>query len=459
MAKLSGLYYPGESWDASLEDSVLKKCLIFFDKILAIVPEVFSVDWQDVQPTEEINLPLQKITRPIKLKAILAASESIKAGDIKLDPMQKEASLHEVDRYFRITKFMDKIEILRKEKVIEIVNPRENLLDPPYWENISEPNRPLYSAYPWMYIDSDYQSVIGKNVGLEKLEAYKPLILYGSILSDLKNIEFRNLTTGLGKNRVIVYKGQAEQNWIHQLGKASGFPEDEWQHFPSAAHYFGFPGTVSTAMWASLVVNHTLMTAHRYGLIPITPNSIFNELLQSKLRRLNAIRKVRQNEITYFDHPEYKGGFLGFSLAICSLPNLDLMSFEDVLELRTALGGELAAFRDEVFALAESIKMRSWDSEFRNEVDYTIKHKIEPIVRDLQRKLKSNRQEAVLRALKIGSAPTVLSVLASIWAGMPAILVMAVVAGLVSIETALGYYSQREKIYQSNGLSLLLRFQ
>lgn len=457
MAELDGLYYPGESWDSSLEDSVLKKCLLFFDKIYAIVPEVFSVDWTDVQPYEELD-PFLRNLRPDKVQRVLEASESLKKGKVELDPEQKEASLNEIDRYFRITKFMDKIELLRKEGIVELVNPRENLLDPPYWGASSKPY-PMYNAYPWMYISEDYLSIMEKKIEVDKLEDYKPHILYGSILSDLRNIKFRNLAGKLGENRVILFKGQAEQNWIHQLGKASGFPEDEWQHFPSAVCYFGFPGTVSTVMWAALVVNHTLMTSHRYNLIPITPNTVFDKLLQSKLRHLSTIEIGKQGDKTYFNHPEYKSGFSGFSLAICSLPNLELMSFEDVLELRLVLGEELLAFRDEMFTLAESIKASLWDTEFQSQVDYIIEHRIKPAARDLQRKLRSSRQRTILRTLKIGSAPTVLSILASIWAGMPTVLVMAVAAGLITIETALAYHFRREKIYQSNGLSLLLRLQ
>lgn len=451
MAELGALYYPGESWDLSLEDSVLKKCLLFFDKIYAIVPEVFSVDWQDVQPHEELD-PFLRDLRPSKVQRVLEASQNLKTGRAKLDPEQREASLNEIDRYFRITKFMDKIELLRKKDILELVNPRENLLDPPYWGASSK-------SYPWMYISEDYLSILEKKVEVDKLEDYKPHILYGSILSDLKNIQFRNLAGKLGEDRVILFKGQAEQNWIHQLGKASGFPEDEWQHYPSAVLYFGFPGTISTVMWAALVVNHTLMTSHRYNLIPITPNTVFDELLQSKLRYLSTVQIGKQGEKTYLNHPEYKSGFSGFSLTICSLPDLELMSFEDVLELRFVLGEELHAFRDEMFTLAESIKASPWDAEFQGQVDYITEHRIKPAVRDLQRKLKYSRREVALRALQIGSTPTVLSILASIWAGMPAILVMAVAAGLITIDTALTYHFQREKIYQSNGLSLLLRLQ
>jgi len=38
MDGLAGVYYPGESWDLEVEDAMLKKCLLFFDRIYAIVP-------------------------------------------------------------------------------------------------------------------------------------------------------------------------------------------------------------------------------------------------------------------------------------------------------------------------------------------------------------------------------------------------------------------------------------
>lgn len=447
MPSFAGLYYPGESWDLEVEDSVLKKCLLFFDKIYAIVPGIFSVDWQDVQPYEEL-VPFLRDLRPFQLERELKVIDNITIGKTELSPDQQQASLHEIERHFRIIKFMDKIAILRKEGTIELVNPRENLLDPLY----DADSRP----YPWMHIDEDYHAVFNQGVQLDDAEGHKPHILYGSILSDLRDKKFRSLASELGEERVIVYKGQAEQNWLHALGRRSGFPEDEWQHVPSVVHYFGFPGTISVPMWASLVINHTLLTAHKYSLIPVTPNGLFWELFQSKLRRTQSLPQAKQLKESFLSHPEYKVGFSGFSVAICVLPNLDLMSFEDVLDLRVTLKDELIAFRHEMSTLAERIRQEPWHPSFLSDVEYTTKHRVKPAVDNLQRKLKTSREEVVLRALK-NAAPTLLPVLASIWAGMPPLLVMAVAAGLVTVETALGYHFDRKKTLQSNGLSLLLQ--
>jgi hypothetical protein len=451
MASFGGLYYPGESWDLEVEDSTLKKCLFFFDKIYAVVPEVFSVDWQDVQPYEELD-PFLRDLRPPRLERESQVLDAIKTGKIQLLPSQQEASLHEIERHARIIKFMSKIAILRKEGVIELVNPRENLLDPPYWDASVPP------ANKFGVISSLYAKALEERLPLEKLEAHKPHILYGSILSDLKDRGFRSLAASLGNERVIVYKGQAEQNWLYVLGKASGFPEDEWQQWSSAVNYFGFAGTVSTIMWAALVVNHALLTAHRYDLVPITPSDLFWQLIQSKLRRLRSFAEGEQLKENPLNHPEYKTGFSGFSLAAFTLPNLEVMSFEDVLELRLELEDELSAFREQMTVLAERIKVEPWEPSFAREIERIAEHDIQPAVRKLQRKLESSSKEVVLRALKnLVSAPTGLSMLACVWAGLPPLLVMAVAAGLVSMETALEYHFERKRILQSNGLSLLLR--
>ena len=80
------------------------------------------------------------------------------------------------------------------------------------------------------------------------------------------------------------------------------------------------------------------------------------------------------------------------------------------------------------------------------------------ILRPTQHQLERSQKEVVLRAFKnILSAPTVLSMVATIWAGLPPLIILAVAAGLISIETALEYHFNREKIFQSNGLSLFLR--
>ena len=123
MADFSGLYYPGESWNLGVEDSMLKKCLLFFDKIYAIVPEIFSVDWKSVQPYEELDTFLADVRR-YKENDSLKVRETIEAGQLLSN--QQEISLTEIERHGRIVSFLDKVETLRKEGILELVDPREN---------------------------------------------------------------------------------------------------------------------------------------------------------------------------------------------------------------------------------------------------------------------------------------------------------------------------------------------
>lgn len=449
MNSFSGLYYPGESWNLDVEDSMLKKCLFFFDRIYTIVPEVFSVDWKTVRPYGELD-PFLANLRHAKEEERLSAKEAIETG--RLSSEQEKTYLAEIERHGRIERFLDKVALLRKEGVLELVDPRENFLDPPYWGPESGP-------YPWREIAHHYERVLEQGLLISELEVHKPHLLYGSILTDLRDKEFRTVAASLGSKRVVLYKGQAEQNWLHLLGKSSGFLEDEWQPLPTIGVFCGsFVGTVSTAMWAAFVTNHTLLTAHKRNLIPVTPSDIFQGLLQSKVRRLRTFAEAKQLKESFLNHPEYKTGFSGFSLAAFTLPNLDIMSFEDVLELRLASEDELSAFREQMTVLAERIRAEPWEPSFVREIERIAQHDIQPTVRKLQQKLESSSREVVLRALKnLVSAPTVLSMLATIWAGLPPLLVMAVAAGLVSVETALEYHFERNRILQSNGLSLLLR--
>lgn len=448
MTNFSGLYYPGESWNLDIEDSMLKKSLLFFDKIYAIVPEVFSVDWKSVQPYEELD-PFLLDVRRYKQDDQLRVRQAIEAEQLSSE--QQEPVLPEIERHGRIQRFLDKVDMLRKEGVLELVDPRENLTEPSYWETETGP-------YPWLKIQQHYQASVQQHLSKEKLEYHKPPILYGGILSDLNDLEFREIASNLGSNRVVLYKGQAEVNWLSFLGEASGIPEDKWQHISAGGVFCGsWAGTVSTAMWAAFVINHTLLTAHKYDLIPVTPNEIFWELLQSKVRRLRNFTEIDLKD-KFWDHPEYKTGFSGFSLAAFTLPNLEVMSFEDVLELRLALEEELIAFREHMAILAERIRAEPWEPSFIKEIERITKSDIQPAVQRLQRRLGSLPTEVVQKSFKrLVSVPTGLSVLATIWAGLPPLLVMAVAAGLISIESALSYHFEHEKILQSNGLSLLLK--
>ena len=448
MRCFSGLYYPGELWDLDVEDSMLKKCLFFFDKIYAIMPEIFSVDWKSVQPYEELA-PFLRDIRGSKEDERLRIQKAIDAGKWPSD--QKEPYLPEIERYGRVTRFLDKVKLLREEGVLELVDPQEDLVEPPYWDSDS-------GSHPWTEIADRYQMALQRDLSLDELEAHKPHILYGSILNDLRDEGFREVAANLGSEHVVLYKGQAEQNWLGLLGKSSTFPEDEWQWLPAMGVFCGdLVGTVSTPMWAAFVANHTLLTAHKQNLIPVTPSDTFSELLLYKPRRLRALAANRQLRQGSVDHPEYRTGFSDFSQVAFALPNLEVMSFEDILELRLALEEELRAFRDQMAVLAERITLEPWEPHSMREIQHITKHDIEPAVQELKRKLASSPGEPAPRVLKNHPpAPTALTMLATIWAGLPPLLVMAVAAGFVSIETALEYYSDRRKTIQSSGLSLLL---
>jgi hypothetical protein len=283
-------------------------------------------------------------------------------------------------------------------------------------------------------------------------------MLYGSIFDDLKDLQFRDMAKRLGHDRVILYKGQAEQNWISFLGQKSGFKEDEWQELPSVVRFFGWPGTVSVVMWAALIINHVLMTAHRYKLLPVTPHIIFDGLLRSKIRRI--YKQLENEEIKkYLERPGYKDIYSGFEMAVLTFPNFELLSFEDVLELRLTLGDELAAFRKEMYKFAEIIKLSPWEIGFKEHVEHVVENRIQPAVHELQRKLESIKQESLMANLNIINAPNVLAMMACIHVGIPPILVAALSAGLITLETIREYFFERKKLFESNGLSLLLRFQ
>jgi hypothetical protein len=140
VTSLRGLYYPGESWDLDIEDSMLKKCLLFFDKIYAIVPEVFSVDWKAVQPEEELSpfLLKSRFGRQVIRAETQRASEPNKTGSASV---QRAAHLHETERHDRIVRFLQKVAVFRQEGLLELVDPRENLLEPRYWGLHSGPSR------------------------------------------------------------------------------------------------------------------------------------------------------------------------------------------------------------------------------------------------------------------------------------------------------------------------------
>ena len=79
-----------------------------------------------------------------------------------------------------------------------------------------------------------------------------------------------------------MYKGQAETNWFETLSGG----EDIIELLPSDYFEFGFCSHISSTMWASLLINHTLISSLRKKAVPTCSHPTMQRLLNRKMSRL-----------------------------------------------------------------------------------------------------------------------------------------------------------------------------
>ena len=440
MLGFEGVFFPGESFDTDLEDSILKKSLFYFDKIYALVPEPFNTNLQSFvreykwryyrQELNDFDKRL-KMFQQLELERIQGTGLELPKGFL--------------ERQKRIINFLVKTESLREEGVLEIIDPRENIVsEPHYWDKDVEP----ISA--WSCIKDKFESLSDREIGFHDIVKYTPHFLYGSILDDLKDKNARRI---IGRKfwfkRVPMYKGQAEANWMEAIGEQSGFRADIPKRLRGFNDMEAFQYSISPQMWASLLINHALISSFRKKAVPVCSNPTFQALMDRKIER--CYKKFTNLDVQI---PNFKKDLTTFRVALENLPDLELRSFEDVLEMRERLRDDISAFRQKMTEFAETVKAEPYSKGFENHVEIIKRDKIRPSVDDLRKKLSS---VDLRTAVKIPIA-TAITLYLVVNPSLPPALAILACPDLLSLTKIFEDYRREYKqISEKNGFSLLIK--
>jgi hypothetical protein len=147
------------------------------------------------------------------------------------------------------------------------------------------------------------------------------------------------------------------------------------------------------------------------------------------------------------------------ALALCvldeQLPRFRFRGAEDVLTARAKLADQLGTFREAIRAFAAEIDESPYDATFQQKVERVVAAKVRPALTELEREIRTSRDGFVARCVRnvrTGSVP----ILASIFVGLPASVIIGLSAGVVTVEAALETYLDiRAK--KRHGLSLFLK--
>jgi len=436
MLKFEGVFFPGETLDSDLEDKILKKALLYFDKIYAIIPEVFNRKLMHI--VNEYNYRYH----PEKLDEF--STELVMSKHIILTEWKSKGRIDEVDeselaRHERIINFLVKTELLREEGILDIINPDENIKSKPYYfdEDIEPTN---------FSIGEKFENLSSTEINFNNIINYTPHLLYGNILEDLRDKEFRKIVkTNFKFDKVLMYKGQAEINWLAEL---CGSAEDTLEFIPEG-HLFGFCRKISSTMWASLIINHALISSFRKKAVPCCSNPILQNLLNRKIRR--RYEKLFDLDMNI---PNFKKDLSAFNLALVSLPNFELKSFEDIIEIRERLKDEMSEFRLKMCEFVDKIKTEPYSETFKNHLELIKRDNIQPIINNLHKKISSLNRKTIPRVL----VATALNMFLCINPSLPPALAILACPDVFSLTTILNNYRKEYKdITEKNGLSYLIK--
>lgn len=383
-------------------------------------------------PGEFDYLRKKNDTRQLKLaliyfeRVLSVIPESTFTGDNYIPHFGKRAE--------RVERFLDETTQLREAGLLTCINPVENSFPTDEktkfygFESVLSPEPPSW------------------NVGQ---------VLISSILSDLDDTTFRRLVDELNIEPFPLYTGQFEINWFHSLARL-GRQNDVWTHPQPDGRYGMFSAMVSPQLGVATLLNHALMVAIRYGAVPVANSSHFDRLLRHKFERIASAPPVRQALEELQKQSRWRSDLLAHSVLDLLLPDFELESFDDVVELRTRLSEQLDDFRLQLGEASTQLQACNM-SEMRAIADDITNNRIAPALMELEKKLRLSNDKFFQRVFKgLISAKSSIPLIGTVFVGLPLWLGVAVSAGATITEAAIETYFEKREAREGNGLSFLL---
>lgn len=155
--------------------------------------------------------------------------------------------------------------------------------------------------------------------------------------------------------------------------------------------------------------------------------------------------------------PQFESGKLIENAIKMSLPSVDMLNFEDILELKIKLKDELAQFSDVIHSIEFKYKNQDINTISSNEYDIIFKQEIEKPYKDLRQKIKSLKGRTFLSFVdKAKDINTYIPMIGSFIASIPLKYSLMLSLGLISLETYHEYKISKNEVNE-NGLNYLIK--
>lgn len=216
----------------------------------------------------------------------------------------------------------------------------------------------------------------------------------------------------------------------------------------------------------SLLINSSLACIQQNRSVPLCDTDRGMSMLHSKYHRIFDPERnphARENERAMDNlvaDVHTKAGILATYTLELLVPNIEARTLEETLEIRERFKGSLELFRLKMVTLATKLKRSALDPDFSAECQQFITAEIMPVLLELQKQIRLSTGK-VLRELSEGTLslkPTIPFVISAL-SPLPVWAAALAAAGILTLESALKLYLEREQATYNNGFAYLLNVQ
>jgi hypothetical protein len=205
----------------------------------------------------------------------------------------------------------------------------------------------------------------------------------------------------------------------------------------------------------SLMINISLLACSRLKLVPFTDNVLHHDFLSKKIHSLLEDKNLRSTLNVDMIHRQCKAELLMKEVMNLELPRFKNIKAKDVIDIRKGHEEQLKRFRLHVKALSTLIGSSIWDERIQNDMGNIIDHDIKPSLLELKDSFRELKKRAGIQFVEKMATAAPLSLLTTVFIGLPVELALAAGVGISALSEALEYW-RNKKALKYNGLSLLL---
>jgi hypothetical protein len=204
----------------------------------------------------------------------------------------------------------------------------------------------------------------------------------------------------------------------------------------------------------SIMITHAVATAAKRNAVPFCDSRLHLSALGAKIESAYSARIPTAFRRVDPLLNEFKGEALSHEVLNATVPSLEGVPTEEILEFRLKNADAVERFRVEMRKLAVRMRSSPWHDGFLQEAAVVVQTEVKPALKDLKREIRRYRSrwwvDAVTKSISMAPLPLV----GALWAGAPPEVALGIGAGLGALAFLAGKRLDKQEI-KGNGFALL----